>query len=237
VVFWLRAPTISYMSRLCLSVLLGLVLFTWGGAYTGAALMAPAPPAEAVRTPAPGMFLVAQRSFQSPFFRASVVYLVQHDAKTSLGVILNHPAQVRLAEWLPDLAGTVLGNLTLYDGGPIYPDMMVVLVESPSWQPGSTEVVLRQVAGDVYASFDPAIFGLLQQEDAGSFGRVRSFFGHVGWYAGQLEQEIQRGFWHLLPGDPDEVFGDDAGSLWLRLIERLEPAELVLPPTISLGSE
>jgi hypothetical protein len=36
-------------------------------------------------------------------------------------------------------------------------------------------------------------------------------------------------------GDVDEVFGAEAGSLWERLIERLEPAEPLLAPEVPLN--
>jgi len=225
------------MSRLArLPVLVGLVLLlTGGGARLDAALIVPLPsPSDEPRTPAPGMFLVATRSFQDPDFNGSVVYLLQHDAHASFGVIVNRPSSVRLPEWLPDLAGTTLASRMLYDGGPVNPEMMVTLVENRAWENYYDAGLVRHVLDGIFASLNPAIVERLLHETATPFERVRFYFGHIGWVPGQLERELEHHYWHLVKGDPDEVFGPEAGSLWQRLIERLEPAEPLLSPEIPL---
>jgi len=221
------------MSRACLPLLLVLLLVP-GGAGPAAALIAPDPPtAEVPGAPAPGMFLVASRSFHDPNFSATVIYLLKHDDQGSLGVIVNHPTPGRLTEWLPELEGTALAPVAVYAGGPVDPGYLAVVVESRSREQQYDPGLAGPVSGNIFASYDRDIFAWLLQQDAASLGRMRCYFGHVGWYLGQLEQELKHHYWHLLQGDVDEVFGDDAGTLWQRLIERLEPAEPYLGPPVS----
>jgi putative transcriptional regulator len=226
-----------YMSpRPCLHVRLFVVLLlALGGACLEAAHMMPVPsPVDMPRMPAPGMFLVATRYFQDPDFRETVVYLLQHDMHASFGVIVNQPSSKKLAEWLPDLAGTALASQTLYAGGPVNPELMVTLVENRAWVNTYDAWLLRHVQDGIFASMNPAIIDRLLPEVEQQNVRVRFYFGHIGWVPGQLEREIERDYWHLLSGHVDEVFSLEAGSLWERLIERLEPAVPLLSPEIHL---
>ena len=228
------------MWRTCLSVLLSLLLLLpWHGACVQAAFLAPAPVTpEVPHTPAPGMFLVASRAVHDQYFTATVVFLLLHNEHGSLGIIVNHPAQVRLGEWMPELAGTPLATMTMHYGGPVYTQDMTVLVED--WtkkNPADDPERVFHVTGRLYASFDPGILKELQPAHTEPQRRLRCYFGHLGWYAGQLEREIQHHYWHLVPGNVDAVFGPDSGSLWQRLIDRLEPLDRVVPPGISLRTQ
>ena len=52
--------------------------------------------------------------------------------------------------------------------------------------------------------------------------RVRFYLGYAGWAAGQLDYELSRGSWHVLPGSADTVFADDPKLLWERLTPKRE---------------
>ncbi len=49
-------------------------------------------------------------------------------------------------------------------------------------------------------------------------GPAESLFalGYSGWSPGQLENEMRRGDWFVIPADPDLVFPDDPGKTWKR---------------------
>jgi len=220
-------------------ILVSLALLLAGAAARlDAALITTPPvpsPTDEPRKPAPGMFLVATRSFQDPDFNGTVVYLLQHDTHASFGVIVNRPSSARLPEWLPELEGTALASRTLYDGGPVNPGMLVTLVENRAWENDYDAGLVRHVSDGIFASLNPVIIERLLHENARPFERVRFYFGHIGWVPGQLERELEHHYWHLVKGDVDEVFGPEAGSLWQRLIERLEPADPLLSPEIPLN--
>jgi putative transcriptional regulator len=222
------------MERVCLPVLFSLALLLAGSsARVQASFLAPGPIlADVPNQPAAGLFLVASRASHDPYFSGSVVYLLQYDAHGGFGVIVNYPTTVRLSDWLPGLQDTVLSSRELHNGGPVNPEILTILVENPAWPRTDETGLVFHVADAVFASNYPAVFDRLLQEQAIPSRRVRCYFGHIGWYAGQLEREINEHQWHVLPGDVDEVFGADTASLWQRLIERLEPVDLVLPPWI-----
>lgn len=49
---------------------------------------------------------------------------------------------------------------------------------------------------------------------------VRVYAGYAGWAGGQLEWEIRRGDWHLLPADAGLIFRRDMTKLWLELFRK-----------------
>jgi putative transcriptional regulator len=49
---------------------------------------------------------------------------------------------------------------------------------------------------------------------------LRVYAGYAGWARGQLQNEIARGGWHVVPADADTVFELDAARIWPELIER-----------------
>ena len=140
-----------------------LTLLPWGlNDQPAAALIAPVVPEEpARRVPAPGMFLVATRFFLDPHFGHSVIYLLQHDAHASFGVVVNRPLGAKLAERLPEVEGTVLSSQPLYNGGPVNPEMLVTLVESRTREPHDDIALVRHIVGGVFASVNPLQIALI----------------------------------------------------------------------------
>jgi len=56
-------------------------------------------------------------------------------------------------------------------------------------------------------------------------GPVRFFAGYSGWGPGQLESELKRGSWSLIPATVELVFGSD-DELWGKVRRGIADAEL-----------
>ena len=50
---------------------------------------------------------------------------------------------------------------------------------------------------------------------------ARYFVGFVSWARGELDEEIARGYWYVMPPKTDAIFRDDADDLWTDLVRRL----------------
>ena len=75
------------------------------------------------------------------------------------------------------------------------------------------------VLRDVYFISDiDWIDGLLRRPDPTRGLRVYS--GYSGWAPGQLQREIERGGWHVMPADAETVFEKDPAQIWPELIQR-----------------
>lgn len=177
-----------------------------------------------------GKFLIAGRELGDPNFFHTVVLLLEHSSEGALGVIVNRPTEVKLADLLPDMKG-LGGRLDLvFAGGPVLPSQMLILIRSAGEPREAREVM----AGVYYSSSRETLAELVAQ--GGDGADVRVFAGHAGWAAGQLEWEVERGGWHILTAESSSVFDEEPAMLWERLIERTSGVLARLrPPASSPG--
>ena len=203
----------------------------------GALVLAGAPWAEAPGVPRPlpgltgrpakGQLLVATRQIGDLNFGKSVILLVAYeDGGGAMGVIVNRPTPIPLAKILPQFEALAGRDDQVWMGGPVLPTSLLVLLESS--KPGADA---ETVFGDVHVlTSRGALEGVLASKKRP--GRFRAYAGHAGWGPGQLENEIERGDWLVLPARPDIVFSKEPGEVWERLMERSEGewTMLRLPP-------
>lgn len=170
----------------------------------------------AVQAPTAGVLLVARRDLLSPGFAQSVVLLIKHDARGSLGVVLNRRTRLTLKDVLPDLDAVQAARHTLYLGGPVAPQALTLLMHKEAVTEG-----VEPVTGEIVTSTHPGVLrSLMTRKKAPE--EMRAFIGYAGWASAQLESELARGAWHLAASTTDLVFGDEA-ELWETLIEKLDP--------------
>ena len=172
--------------------------------------------------PAAGRLLVAQRGLHGPWFAQSVVYLLQHDAHGSTGVILNRPSARQVSEVLPEVYHHKLGSFPVYYGGPVNTQLMVLLFRGD--YPDDYAV---HVQGDVYASSDRRMLGRLLREDKPEH-ELRVFAGQAGWNPGQLQQELDEQSWYVMETTAQQVFESRDTELWQHLIDRLDPVGIMV---------
>jgi putative transcriptional regulator len=173
-----------------------------------------ATPAGAAEGDANAIFLVASAELRDPNFRETVVLVTQPREGGPWGVIINRPLEHRLSEIFTDIETLKDRKDVLFFGGPVARDGLVFLVRSAETPPRAV-AVLRDVwfIGDV-----EWIEGLLQRPEPTRGLRV--YAGYSGWAPGQLQAEIERGGWHVLPADAAMVFEADPARVWPELIKR-----------------
>jgi len=159
-----------------------------------------------------GSLLVASPSLLDPNFRRSVVLVGEHSEEGAMGLVLNRPSPVSVAEAVPPLAAFVADNELVHVGGPVQPQAIVVLGEFESPEKAGSIVV-----GSV--GFLPST--VEEDEDLGVVPRVRVFAGYAGWSPGQLEGEIDEDAWIVTDAAVEEVFCDEPDGLWSRVLQRM----------------
>jgi putative transcriptional regulator len=177
-------------------------------------LAAFAGPAGAAEGDPNAIFLVASPGLQDPNFRETVVLVTHPREGGPWGVIINRPLEHRLSEVFTEFETLKDRKDVLFFGGPVARDGLVFLVRSPKPPPRAV-AVLRDVyfVGDI-----EWIEGLLQRPEPTRGLRV--YAGYSGWELGQLQAEIARGGWHVLPADAATVFEADPARVWPELIKR-----------------
>lgn len=164
--------------------------------------------------PARGKFLIASRELVEPTFARRVVLLLDHDPRRGgIGLIINRPSRIPLAQVVPGLERFATREDYLRSGGPVERNRLFILMRADSYPPDT-----EQILSDTYGSstLDPL-------RDLIASGRAESaefvvYAGYAGWAPGQLEAEIERGDWHVAPGRSEHVFDTDAAEVWPRLI-------------------
>lgn len=157
-------------------------------ALLAASLAAAAPEVEPRPTLARGKLLVANERLVDPNFRETVVLLLEYDADGALGVVINRPTDVKLALLLPDVEELRERSETVFLGGPVGRDRMLLLVRTGGDAPEESQRIFDDVF--VTASLD-----VLRRviRDPGPRDRFRAFVGFAGWAPRQLDDEIARG--------------------------------------------
>ena len=163
---------------------------------------------------AKGRFLVASRLLRDPNFSETVVLLIDHDWDGAMGLVINRPSEVRLSSVFPDIEELREQPDMVYFGGPVARNRIMLLIRSHN-QPERSHHVFE----DIYISSSQKV---LEQviRDADPSGRFRIYAGYAGWGPGQLEGEVSRGGWFILPGDAETVFNKDTSEIWPELIRQ-----------------
>ena len=98
-------------------------------------------------------------------------------------------------------------------GGPVLPTSLVL---QKAAKPHSDA---ESVFQDVYVlTSRAAVERLLGSKKQA--GRFRAYAGHTGWGPGQLQNEIERGDWLVVPAKPEVVFSEKPAEVWEGLMER-----------------
>jgi putative transcriptional regulator len=56
---------------------------------------------------------------------------------------------------------------------------------------------------------------------------LRVFSGYAGWKPGQLEAEVEKGYWLLREADAEILFNTEPGLIWRKLLDRPGKGTLV----------
>ena len=162
-----------------------------------------------------GQFLVASPKIGDPRFARTVIYMVSHDKKGALGLVVNKSyGSGSMEKFLKGFnidASGIEGKIRLHYGGPVEVAAGFVLHTADYQGPG-TRVVNSKMALTSEMSILKAI--------ADGHGPRHSLFalGYSGWGPGQLESEIARGDWFSAPADEKIIFDEDLETIWDRVL-------------------
>src|SRR5262249_6318482 len=146
--------------------------------------------------------LAASPALIDPNFARAVVLMVEHDGDGALGLILNRPLDQRAAALVPGLAEVLGPDGALHEGGPGQRGTGLI---------GLAEYRDRVVGG--VALLDPEV-------GAEEVARARLYSGYAGWGPGQLEAELAAESWIVERALAEDIFDEDATTLWSRVVAR-----------------
>ncbi len=168
-----------------------------------------------------GQLLIAAPQIHDWRFSETVILIVRHDADGALGIVINKPiGNPPMAELLDSIgqdSDGIGGNVRLFYGGPVHPEIGFILHSTDYHAAGSVDIDGRlamtnsaEILRDIGHGHGPA--------------KHLVAFGHAGWGPGQLDDELAHGVWFTAPADPALVFDADRDRLWdLAMTRRNTP--------------
>ena len=163
--------------------------------------------------PKKGRILISDPFLPDPYFKRSVVLLVEHNDEGSLGFILNKTLEITLADTELKIDGA---NHKMYFGGPVQ-STDLFYVHSRKDLTGSTKVTNGLYWGGDFSEIEGLIRDDLIKED-----EIRFFVGYSGWEAEQLVNEIADDSWLVAEIDHSMLFDGDIGNLWKKILESMD---------------
>jgi putative transcriptional regulator len=186
--------------RLCLALLV-----------CASAAIAALPAARAADTSGP-LILVAKPEL-GEFYRASVLFVRPIGNGQHIGFIINRPTPVTLARLFPDHAPSRKITDPVYLGGPMHSDTIFAVVHRDG-NPGGHSMPLF---GDMFLAVDVDVVDKIIEKAP---AQARFIAGLVAWQPGELDSEVQRGFWYMADPDPELVFRKSYEGLWEDMVRR-----------------
>ncbi|MFT5032810.1 MAG: putative transcriptional regulator [Bacteroidia bacterium] len=149
-------------------------------------------------------FLLATPGLGGGFFANSLTYLCEHNGDGAMGIVVNHPLDVRVDEILDQLLladTTHPHNEPVLAGGPLYRDRGFVLHyrEHPQhWQ------TTLEISSDIQLTTSLDILSAIAQDRGPQRNLIA--LGYAGWAPGQLEDELKDNAWLTIPADEHILF-------------------------------
>ncbi len=157
-------------------------------------------------------FLIAMPGLEDAIFSKSVVYVCEHTARGALGLVINKPADLKMAALfgkvdLP-LKRQDLTDSPVFQGGPVQIERGFVLHESVFPAHARPEQALYASTMTIPGGLEMTTSkDVLEALSSGSGPRrVLVSLGYSAWGEGQLETELGENSWLTVDADQSVIF-------------------------------
>ena len=160
-----------------------------------------------------GRILLADPFADDDYFKRAVVYLCDHNAEGSFGFVLNNFLDVDLYEYTKNFPNI---KTRVSIGGPVETQSIYFLHTLGDKIEGSAHVEDGiYIGGDFDQLVQLINDGIVTNKD------VRFFLGYAGWSPKQLNEEIKKHAWIVVPVmNRGEVMDFSVDNLWERYMKR-----------------
>ncbi len=150
-------------------------------------------------------FLISMPQLADPNFSGTLTYLCEHNEQGAMGLVVNRPTSLCLADILTHIGITISPDSshyhdTVYGGGPVDLEHGFILHSRDERQWNATMPITDTLS--LATSRD--ILKALADGEGPDMALIA--LGYAGWGAGQLEQEISQNTWLTCPADTEILF-------------------------------
>ncbi|AWX14623.1 hypothetical protein CEP49_04125 [Mergibacter septicus] len=165
-------------------------------------------------------FLVATPRINDEIFQNTVIYVCQHNNEGSMGIVINQPTSISVAEIIAQ-SNFMMAKERSYPaswvlaGGPVNTERGFIL-HTPTKQ---QFINSRKVSERLCLTTSIDIIDILGTDQEPEKYLVA--LGCAGWSEGQLEKEIRQNVWQVLPADEKILFDTDYLQRWDEVYKQL----------------
>lgn len=177
-----------------------------------------------------GQLLIAARKLRDRNFFRSVVLMVAHNGDGAMGLVLNQPTSITVAQALESIVALPETGELVGVGGPVERKALFIVHNAVDLADGES-----QILEGLFLGTGPEVFETIARRAAlgDSMLTYRIFLGCSGWGPDQLEGEIGRGDWLTVRARHELVFPSDPYELWKRCVAEYSAQNPLapVPPT------
>lgn len=164
--------------------------------------------------PQKGRVLISQPGLFDQYFKRSVIVLVEHNDKGTVGFVLNSLVDINLQELMQDFPDF---HAMVSVGGPVEPNTIHFIHTVGDLIPQSV-----QILDGLYWGGDFDAMRDLVVRNAISTSQIRFFLGYSGWGEGQLGDELEENSWVVAELDLVQIMAG-GNDLWNRTVKQMGP--------------
>lgn len=167
-------------------------------------------------------FLIAMPCMADERFKNTVIYMCEHNEDSSMGLIINKPLEISVADMLEQIEIEPIVDViypqsltrSLLFGGPVSADRGFVLHNNKHVFSASIPLT-----DNLTVTTSKDVLTLLGTEDEPE--QFIIVLGYSGWGAGQLEQELLHNSWLTIEADPAIIFDTPIHQRWEKALKQL----------------
>ncbi len=165
-----------------------------------------------------GRLLISSPSMSDRNFDRTVVLMLEHAEEGAIGVVINRPSPIDLADAVPQWSELAADPRVVFFGGPVAQGSVIALASADPVQAGPELTPITASTGVLDLSKEPADLVV-------PIEKIRIFSGYSGWGAGQLDNELRSGAWFVIEPAESDPFSPTPDGLWTDVLKRGEAAD------------
>ena len=163
--------------------------------------------------PVIGDVLISEPFMNDFYFRRSVILLIDHNEKGSLGVIFNKRLTIpfnEIVQGFPEFKADV------YLGGPVETDRIFFIHTIGEMIPDS-----YKISDGLYWSGNVNALKAMIKMDLIKPHEVRFYVGYAGWDSGQLRNELKANTWLVGKFSSKQLLTTIPGKMWKNFVKQM----------------